>query len=440
MMRLYIANYLLSNRDNGRFVGGQNLLYIVAVGILFLLYIWSFYNIPILAAGAKYTRNENRKNRGTMALSEKLPSISIIVPVKDEEKLVRRLLEALFRLDYPAEKFEIIIVEDGSVDNTVEICKEFCRRYPGRVRLVCRPASNGKPSALNYGLKHVRSELAAVFDADSVPESNALLNAVRYFEEPSVVAVQGRTHSINVNQSLLTKFVSYEEAIAFETYLLGKDALNLFVPLTGTCYFIRKCAIDEVGGWDDNSLSEDVEMSIKLTSKGYKIKYAPDVWCWQESSSNVAQLIRQRIRWFRGGMELALKYGKLTAKLDRKNVDIEFTLAGPYVFPLCFLGFMIVIYGFFVPVQLDTVFGVIAHVTSLLTIILLLVTGAALVYVTKQRKTADLKWLPFIYAYWIIETFVATYALIQIALRRPRKWTKTEKTGIVASSAFETGS
>jgi len=411
-----------------------NLLYVLAVCIVSFLYVWSFYNIPILLAGVKNFQDEKRRHKGKIALNGKLPSISIIVPFKNEEKLARRLLDALLKLDYPPEKFEIIIVEDGSVDKTVKICREYSRRYPDRVRLVRRTVSNGKPSALNYGLKHVKGEIICVFDADSIPEPNILLRVANYFKESSVVVVQGKVSSINADQNILTKFVSFEELIAFETYLLGKDALSLFVPLTGSCYFIRKNVIEEVNGWDDKSLSEDIEMSIKLALRGYNIKYAPDVRSWQESSANLTQLIRQRIRWFRGSMELALKYGKLAAKLNRKNVDIEVTLVGPLIFPLCFLGFMIVLYGFIVPFPLDPVSTLVAHIASILAVILLLVTGIALVYVMKQRQTMDPRWLPFIYAYWIFEALIATYAFLLIVLRRPRKWTKTTKTGAVTVS------
>lgn len=115
-----------------------NPLHIVAVGILSVIYVWTLYNIPILVAGVRHLRRSGEKTRKISLLSkERLPTVSIIVPVKDEEKVVGRLLEALLRLDYPSEKREIVIVEDGSVDKTVELCREYVRRYPGQVRLFC---------------------------------------------------------------------------------------------------------------------------------------------------------------------------------------------------------------------------------------------------------------------------------------------------------------
>lgn len=166
--------------------------------------------------------------------------VSIIVPVKDEEKVVDRLLKALLRLDYPAEKREILIVEDGSTDKTVEICEEYVRQHPGQIRLLHKSLSKGKPSALNYALKHAKGEIVAFFDADNVPERDALKRAVAYFGDPSVAAVQGRLYSLNADENMLTKFVSYEEAVWCEAYLRGKDVLGLFVHLKGSCQFIRR--------------------------------------------------------------------------------------------------------------------------------------------------------------------------------------------------------
>lgn len=182
--------------------------------MLSVVYVWTFYNIPILAVGVRHLRDLNRRKERLNSIEiERLPTVSIIVPVKDEEKVIDRLLKALLRLDYPAEKREIIIVEDGSVDGTVEVCRQHVRQYPNQVRLLHKPMSNGKPSALNYALKYAQGEIVAVFDADSVPELDALKKAVAYFRDPSVAAVQGRLCSINADENMLTKFVSYEGAV-----------------------------------------------------------------------------------------------------------------------------------------------------------------------------------------------------------------------------------
>jgi cellulose synthase/poly-beta-1,6-N-acetylglucosamine synthase-like glycosyltransferase len=412
----------------------MNLLYLIFVCILAFLYIWGLYNVPILVVGIKHLRKTSRKERKARRLGGgKLPTFSIIVPVKDEEKVVGRLLKALLQLNYPKQKMEIIIVEDGSVDKTVAICRKHARQYPDCIKFVHQSNSNGKPSALNCALKYATGEIVAVFDADNVPEPDALLKTVEYFEEPSVVAVQGTPYSINANENMLTKFVSYEEAVRFQAYFRGKDALNLFVPLSGSCQFIRRDVLEKVGGWDEKSLSEDMEMSARLAQIGYKVKYAPDIRSWQEYPANLAHLIKQRTRWFRGCMEVALKYGRLIANPNRRNIDAEITLIGPYMLAPYLLGYLMALSAFFFPIKLDSVFTIITQVMLILTTITLLTIGIAMIYVTKPRKMRNLLWLPFIYGYWSLQTFIAAYALMQIILKRPRKWKKTTKTGTVTN-------
>jgi len=365
-----------------------------------------------------------------------LPVQSIIVPVKNEEKVVGRLLNAFLNLDYPREKREIVVVEDGSVDKTVGICAEYARRYPDQVRLVRRSVSDGKPSALNYGFKHVRGEIVGVFDADNVPEPDVLCSVAQRFEDSSVAAVQGRTDSINSDENMLTRFVSYEEAVRFETYIRGKDMLNLFVPITGSCYFIRKDVLLDVGGWDNECLSEDMEMALKLTKKGYRIKYAPEVRSWQENPMSLTELIRQRTRWFRGDMEMALKYGKLMTQPNRRNVDAEMTLIGPFLFILCLLSYFLGPLAFLSSFQSEVVFVIATQVALAITLVPLFILGLALMYVAKPWRTANLLWLPFIYAYWSLQTLLASFAFLQIVFRQPKKWTKTMKTGTAANRDF----
>jgi len=411
---------------------------VLALGVLSVLCVWTLYNIPILVAGVRHLRRSGEIRKKFSPLGKKrLPKISILVPVKDEERVVGRLLKSLLKLDYPIEKREILVVEDGSVDETAEICAEYARLYPEQMRFVRRSMSDGKPSALNYGLQYVKGEIVGVFDADNVPEPEMLMRAVEYFEDPSIAAVQGRQCSINADENMLSKFISYEEAVRYETYVRGKDVLKLFVPITGSCYFVRKSVLLDVGGWDNNCLSEDMEMALRLTRTGYRIKYAPEVRSWQENPVSLIQLIGQRTRWFRGDMEMALKFGKLMTKPNRRNVDAEVTLIGPFLFLLCLLSYFFGPLAFFSSFQSEIVFVIVTQITLAITLVPLFILGMALMYVAKPWRVANLFWLPFIYAYWSLQTLLASFAFLQIVFRLPKKWTKTVKTGTATNRDFK---
>lgn len=398
---------------------------------LLIVYAWSFYNLPILVAGVRSLRQSKQKPSKKPADRVTFPTFSIIVPVKNEEKVIGRLLNALSGLSYPAAKKEIIIVEDGSTDRSRDVCEAFAREQRLNIRVVQRHLSDGKPSALNRGVTCAKGEIVGVFDADSVPARDALLNVCKYFEDPQVAAVQGRTMSINSDENMLTRIISREEDVWCEAYLRGKDALNLFVHLRGSCQFIRRDVLEQVEGFDKNALSEDMELSAKTTERGYRIKYAPDVRSWQESPCDLKQLFRQRARWFRGTIEVALKYGRLMAKPSKKSFDAEVTLFGPFVLIASLLAYVAASYVTFMPSPLGVLLQVMAELTAFGATLIMLLCGLALIYSSKPRKFTSVLWLPFIYFYWSLQAFIAFYAMILIMLHRPRNWSKTDKRGLM---------
>ena len=230
----------------------MNLIQILIGIILSVLYLFVAYNIPILAVGFRENQrsDKNKKTIKKKKDSRSLPSFSIIVPMKNEERVAERILKALLRLEYPTKKKEIIVVEDGSIDKTLNICQSVRRLHPNQITILHKMKSNGKPSALNYATEYAKGDIIAIFDADNVPDSDVLLKAAEHFEDLSISALQGTTCSLNADENRLTKFLSYEEAVWLKTYIRGKDALNLFVPLTGSCQFVRRNILLELGGWD----------------------------------------------------------------------------------------------------------------------------------------------------------------------------------------------
>jgi cellulose synthase/poly-beta-1,6-N-acetylglucosamine synthase-like glycosyltransferase len=252
-----------------------------------------------------------------------------------------------------------------------------------------------------------------------------------YFEDPAVAAVQGRTLSINSKENMLTQFISYEEAVWCEAYLRGKDKLNLFVHLKGSCQFIRRDTLKELGAFSESVLSEDMEISARLTEYNCKIRYASDVVAWQETPSDLKSLFKQRTRWFRGTMQVALKYGRLMTKPNLKNFDAETTLFGPFILIASLIPYTAMFWAFFNLLPFSTLWSITVQFATLSTTLTLLLCGVTLIYVSKPRRMKNVLWLPFIYFYWVLQAFIALYAAILIFLRRPSRWTKTDKRGVM---------
>ncbi len=407
---------------------------IILILVFAVIAAWVLYNLPILAIGVKNLRTTKHKTT-TAQVGTELPFYSIIVAAKNEEKTIGRLLESLTRLYYPTNKLEILVVEDGSSDKTQEICQQYADKF-SYIRVLQKVESNGKPSALNYAVKQARGELIAVFDADNVPAKDSLLNSIKYFQDPKVAAVQGRTQSINSKQNMLTQFIAYEEAVWCEAYLRGKDALGLFVHLKGSCQFIRGSTLRKLDGFDARFLSEDMELSARLAEHNYLIKYAGDVCTWQESPSTLKALFKQRTRWFRGTMDVAVKYGKLITKPNRVNLDAEMTLFGPFILIASLFSYLMAFGTFLTEYPFNMIWNAFSLISLASMTLTVLLCGSALIYVSKPRRASNLLWLPFVYGYWFIQGFIALYAGLLSLLRRPKQWLKTEKNGTISDPAF----
>ena len=392
-------------------------------------FVFALYNVPIVMTGVwRLLRIRKKTGKHVGSGEENLPAVSIIVPAKNEEKVVGRLLDALVSLNYPLGKKEIIVVNDASSDRTGEICLQYSLSHP-EIKVLEKATSNTKAGALNFGVNYARGEIIATFDSDSVPEPDSLLKAVSHFSDPSVAALQGRICSINAGQNMLTRFLSYECSIQYELYLQGKDALDLYVGLAGTCQFIRKEDLDRVGGWNEKCLGEDSELSVKLIEQGKVIRYASEVRTFEESPSNVKSLLAQRARWYRGNIEVGLRFGRLMKKPNLRRFDAEMTFLGTVMILLCVVNYFAPFWAFSMSSTLILI--IIVQFTSLFTLLALGVIGIALAYMSKPLKLRNVLWLPFIYIYWGFQSFIAMYALFEILLRRKKRWRKTAHSGAI---------
>jgi cellulose synthase/poly-beta-1,6-N-acetylglucosamine synthase-like glycosyltransferase len=400
------------------------LLLILFVPVALSILLWSLYNLSIFTVGIRFRKKDEMKTRtGT-------PFITLIVPAKGEENVIPRLMDSLLGVDYPKDRMEVLVVEDGSTDRTGEICIRYASQWPSLINYLHKPTSSGKPSALNFALQHTRGDIVGVLDADSVPSIDLLERVADRFADPKVTAVQGITNTINAQTNMLTKIVSLEESAWFKAVLKGKDRLSLFVPLTGSCQFIRAATLKKFRGWQEDSLTEDVELAARLLEAGHRVKFCEEAISSQEAPSRLSNLFRQRSRWYRGYIETAIKYGKLLRRPDRSRLDAEISLAGPLLLSVSFANYLLSSFVFtFSTTLLARVF---AYLMVGLSTILLLALGFALVYTAKPRRLSNLLWVPFIYGYWFLQTVIAAHALLSIVFRRPRTWTKTQKTGLRA--------
>jgi cellulose synthase/poly-beta-1,6-N-acetylglucosamine synthase-like glycosyltransferase len=407
----------------------MNFFAIFSTVLLGIILFWALYHVRILFAGIR-----NKQSRSYEEVAD-LPKFSLVVPAKDESAVIARCLNALMDIDYPKDKMEIIVVEGNSKDATKEICTKFSEKNPVIAKVISEKSSNGKPAALNLALSHVTGDIVGVFDADSIPEKNVLRKTASHFKNKSIAAVQGSTISLNENQNMLSKTAAMEDKAWFQGLMGGREKLKLFVPLTGSCQFIRSTVLKEIGGWDESALAEDVEMALELTKRGHAVSYAQDICSGQETPSSLRSLFTQRTRWYRGYMEAAFKYGSLLEKKNRRTIDAEISLVGPFIMLVSLLSYFNWGLSMLFSVE-NSIFPISSAFVVVLSSVTLVALGISMVFTVKPLKARNIFWVPFIYGYWFIQMTVAGWAFLQILFRKRRVWGKTIKGGVVTSSLF----
>jgi cellulose synthase/poly-beta-1,6-N-acetylglucosamine synthase-like glycosyltransferase len=384
------------------------MLYAIIAMFSILVSSWSVYNSFLAIYGLTWKGDQRKEYSGK--------TFSIMIPAKNEEKVLGRLLDRLVNLEYDKSKYEVIVLEDGSTDNTYNICKKYEDMYDiiRCIKLEISQVPNGKSRALNVGLKLAKYEIIGIFDADSVPKLDILSYASATFSDDNVVAVQGKLVPINVRESIITRFASLEE-LFHEYSIAGRSRLGLFVPLEGTCTFIRKSTLEELGGWNEYTLTEDLDLSLKITSMGYKIVYNPSMIMWREVPTSLRWLIRQRLRWYRGHFEISMR---IPGKIDPKIIDGALIVGTPVFMVLNIVNYsLIIIYpsSLFI---IATAFVTSASFISFLT---------AVIISRKHLIEFEYSFLSLIYMNFVV--LLNFIAIILEIIRAPKVWIKTERSG-----------
>lgn len=265
------------------------------------LYFAVFWLLVLIEKGI----NSTISNLGTVK-DEDLPVVSVIVPAYNEEIMIDQSINSLLDLDYPNDKLEIIVINDGSTDNTKEICEKFL----GRIKLINLIKNSGvKVIPLNIGLEHAKGEIVACLDADSVVEKDALRKMIPYFSDKDVVAV---TPALKVwkPKNLLQKLQWFE--YIFAIFLRKLMALiNCIYVTPGPFTLYRRDILLMVGGFDESNITEDMEIALRLQSNNYRIENAVNANVYTLAPPYLRDIYTQRRRWYNGLIYNSMKYRNL---------------------------------------------------------------------------------------------------------------------------------
>ncbi|MEM3666222.1 MAG: glycosyltransferase family 2 protein [Candidatus Bathyarchaeia archaeon] len=250
------------------------------------------------------------------------PKVSILIPARNEEKVIGRILQRMTELTYPKDKMTVVVVDDASTDDTGKIAEEYStmHNYIKVIHRSMEEGGRGKASALNAGFKHTDGEIIVCFDADYYPQKDILEKITSEFVDPSVGVVQGRITVLNEPKNAITRLVALERIGGYRVDQQARDSLGLITQFGGTVGGIRRDLLEALGGWDELILAEDTDLTFRVFLQGYKVRYAEHAECYEEAVESWRAYWRQRYRWARGHMQCAFKHMTKVLKSNRLNL------------------------------------------------------------------------------------------------------------------------
>jgi cellulose synthase/poly-beta-1,6-N-acetylglucosamine synthase-like glycosyltransferase len=384
-----------------------------------------------------YLYYKHKKNRTTEPASHfsDLPRVTVQLPIFNEQFVVERLLEAVCRLSYPREKLDIEVLDD-STDETEAVARGLVNHYAAQgypVTFHHRDNREGfKAGALAEGMRTAKGEFITIFDADFVPPEDFLLRTIHHFTDPKIGMVQTRWTHINRNYSFLTEV----EAILLDGHFVlehsGRARSGLFFNFNGTAGVWRRHAIEEAGGWQHDTLTEDTDLSYRAQLKGWKFLYLQDVECPAELPVEMTAFKTQQARWAKGLIQTSKKILPKVLRSDQRfHVKLEawYHLTANLSYPL-----MVVLSVLLMPAMIIRFYqGWFQMMYIDLPLFLASTFSISSFYLVSQRELFPGKWfrallyLPFLMALGIGLTVTNTRAVLEALVGKQTAFARTPK-------------
>jgi len=273
---------------------------------LALLYtVWFILTYFFMLTMLTLIQNRKRFHEAPQGPVKPLPTVSILIPAYNEGRCIADTIESCLKVDYPSDRLEVIVVNDGSKDDTGEICKKYAEE--GKITYIVNNPNKGKSTSLNIGFDKARSEYVATIDADTIIEKDIIRKTLPYFDAPDIAAV---TVAIRVKEAgnFLQKVVAVEYELGNGFYNKILSYLDCLFVTPGQFSIYRRDVILELGGFDKNNIVEDTEIAYRMRKKGYRIACCTTAQAYTLVPSTAKDLYYQRKRWYTGTMQTIIQH------------------------------------------------------------------------------------------------------------------------------------
>lgn len=414
----------------------QGWLLLGGLSLLAVLGLWTIAGLKAAGCAAQLTASvEQPPPPSAPPSSARLPRVSVLVPLYKEKEIAGALVSRLSRLSYPKALLDVILVLEAEDDITRHALD--AAQLPAWMRIIEVPAHGGlttKPRAMNYALDFCDGDIIGVWDAEDAPTPDQIDRVVaRFADAPEdVVCLQGVLDFYNPRTNWLARCFTIEYASWFRVVLPGLARLGLVIPLGGTTLFVRRAALEKMGGWDAHNVTEDADLGVRISRYGYRTELIATT-TYEEANCRVWPWIKQRSRWLKGFMVTYLVHmrrpGKLFADLGlRRFVGLQAfflgTLSQFLLAPLLW-SYWLVTLGAAHPAQSILPAELIAGFTGLFVAAELVTLSIGLAAVSGRAHRHLLAWVPTLVFYYPLGAVAAYKALYEL-VSQPYYWDKTQ--------------
>ena len=292
----------------------------------FCLFLIFYYSVVQVSLAVAYVRSRKKRALEIAPIFDltNAPKVTVQLPMYNEMYVAERIIEKTAELDYPRDKFQIQVLDD-STDETKEIIankvKELAAKGIDIIHIHRTDRTGYKAGALDSAMDKVSGEFIAIFDADFVPDTDFLLKTIPYFQDEKIGVVQTRWGHLNKTYSMLTELQAFGLNGHFAIEQGGRSANGHYINFNGTAGIWRKSCIADAGGWEHDTITEDLDLSYRAQMKGWQFKYLEDVISPAELPITMSALKSQQHRWMKGGAEVFMKMWKRLVK----DPNVRFT-------------------------------------------------------------------------------------------------------------------
>lgn len=393
---------------------------------LFMSIYWIVGTVYYVACYERKLKRKVDKDIGDMG-------ISFLIPCYNEETTIKDTILNVYNLEFPNK--EIIVINDGSSDHSARILEQLAHEID--FKFINLRDNKGKANALNEGINHAKFDYVMVIDADTIIDNDGPYYMIQHFKNDSQLAAVTGNPRIRNKKSLLGKIQAIEYTSMVGGIKRAQSVIGKINTISGVFTLFRKSAVEHVGKWDIDIITEDIAISWKFHLHKYTIKYEPRALCWMLVPETIGDLWKQRIRWAQGGQEVLIrdwKHGLRAINIPLFTLIIEQTLSLIWVYWIVgALCWMILHINFLDIYYLEYQFTLILLPALVLTFINVLQFTVSLLIDSRYEKLnlitfIFLSWYPVFY--WLLNALVAIVALPK-ALRRKKgafaTWTSPER-------------